>query len=58
MLKSVQLGNSGLMVSQLCLGTMNPGVPGQGHQGDRTLGADFYGSVCVEASLSHKPDDR
>lgn len=37
MLKPVQLGNSGLMVSQLCLGTMNFGVPGKGHQGDWTL---------------------
>ncbi len=40
MLKPVQLGNSGLMVSQLCLGTMNLGIPGQGHQGDWTLGID------------------
>ena len=40
MLKPVQLGNSGLMVSQLCLGTMNHGIPGQGHQGDWTLGID------------------
>jgi len=40
-LKSVQLGrNSGLRVSQLCLGTMNIGEPGRGHQGDWTLGAD------------------
>ena len=37
MLKSLQLGNSGLQVSRLCLGTMNFGVPGQGHQGDWTL---------------------
>ncbi len=37
MLKSVQLGNSGLQVSRLCLGTMNFGVPGKGHQGDWTL---------------------
>ena len=27
MLQSVQLGNSGLRVSQLCLGTMNFGIP-------------------------------
>jgi len=39
-LKPVQLGNSGLMVSPLCLGTMNFGVPGQGHQGDWTLDLD------------------
>jgi 1-deoxyxylulose-5-phosphate synthase len=41
MLKPVQLGkNSGLRVSQLCLGTMNFGEPGKGHQGDWTLGPD------------------
>jgi aryl-alcohol dehydrogenase-like predicted oxidoreductase len=40
MLNPVQLGSSGLQVSQLCLGTMNFGVPGQGHQGDWTLGID------------------
>jgi 1-deoxyxylulose-5-phosphate synthase len=41
MLKAVQLGlNSGLRVSQLCLGTMNFGEPGKGHQGDWTLGPD------------------
>jgi aryl-alcohol dehydrogenase-like predicted oxidoreductase len=39
-LKPVQLGSSGLRVSQLCLGTMNFGEPGRGHQGDWTLGAD------------------
>lgn len=39
MLKAVQLGrNSGLQVSRLCLGTMNFGEPGRGHQGDWTLG--------------------
>ena len=40
MLKPIQLGTSGLMVSRLCLGTMNFGVPGQGHQGDWTLDLD------------------
>jgi len=41
MLKTVQLGkNCGLRVSRLCLGTMNFGEPGRGHQGDWTLGAD------------------
>jgi 1-deoxyxylulose-5-phosphate synthase len=41
MLKTVQLGrNCGLRVSRLCLGTMNFGVPGRGHQGDWTLGPD------------------
>ena len=39
MLKSVPLG-SGLSVSQLCLGTMNFGQPGQARQGDWTLDAD------------------
>ncbi|MEE2778423.1 MAG: aldo/keto reductase [Acidobacteriota bacterium] len=37
----MQLGsNSGLQVSELCLGTMNFGEPGRGHQGDWTLGLD------------------
>ena len=41
MLKPVQLGkNSGLRVSQLCLGTMNFGIPGRGHQGDWTIAID------------------
>lgn len=39
-LKPVQLGRSGLRASQLCLGTMNYGEPGRGHQGDWTLGED------------------
>tara|TARA_R110002073_G_scaffold2950_21_gene19744 strand:+ start:930 stop:1961 length:1032 start_codon:yes stop_codon:yes gene_type:complete len=40
MLKTAQLGrNSGLLVSKLCLGTMNFGEPGRGHQGDWTLDA-------------------
>ena len=40
MLKSVPLGPSGLRVSELCLGTMNFGQPGRGHQGDWTLSID------------------
>jgi len=41
MLRTIQLGrNSGLVVSRLCLGTMNFGEPGRGHQGDWTLGID------------------
>ena len=41
MLETVQLGSrSGLRVSNLCLGTMNIGEPGRGHQGDWTLGID------------------
>ena len=39
-LKHVQLGRSGLRASQLCLGTMNFGIPGRGHQGDWTLPID------------------
>ena len=40
-LKAIQLGkNSGLRVSELCLGTMNFGEPGRGHQGDWTLDID------------------
>src|SRR5690606_38238112 len=37
MLETRQLGNCGLSVSRLCLGTMNFGEPGRGHQGDWTL---------------------
>lgn len=40
MLDHVQLGQSGLQVSRLCLGTMNFGEPGVGHQGDWTLDID------------------
>ena len=41
MLKPIQLGpNTGLRTSPLCLGTMNFGEPGRGHQGDWTLGID------------------
>lgn len=41
MLKTVQLGQrSGLQISEICLGTMNFGEPGRGHQGDWTLGDD------------------
>jgi len=40
MLQAVQLGGSGLRASRLCLGTMNYGIPGRGHQGDWTLDAD------------------
>jgi len=40
-LKPLQLGRRcGLRVSPLCLGTMNFGEPGRGHQGDWTLGID------------------
>jgi aryl-alcohol dehydrogenase-like predicted oxidoreductase len=40
MLEAVQVGRSGLRVSQLVLGTMNFGQPGRGHQGDWTIGVD------------------
>jgi aryl-alcohol dehydrogenase-like predicted oxidoreductase len=40
MLETVQLGDCGLSVSRLCLGTMNFGEPGRGHQGDWTLTID------------------
>lgn len=39
-MEPIQLGRSGLRVSPLCLGTMNFGEPGRGHQGDWTLGID------------------
>ena len=41
MLRAVTLGrNCGMKVSELCLGTMNFGEPGRGHQGDWTLSED------------------
>jgi 1-deoxyxylulose-5-phosphate synthase len=53
MLKPVPLGqNCGLRVSPLCLGTMNFGVPGRGHQGDWTLGPDDARPI-LKAALDH-----
>ena len=52
MLESVQLGQSGLRVSQLCLGTMNFGEPGRGHQGDWTLGLDDARPI-FKAAIDH-----
>jgi aryl-alcohol dehydrogenase-like predicted oxidoreductase len=53
MLKPVQLGkNSGLRVSELCLGTMNFGIPGQGHQGDWTLDIDQARPI-FQAAIEH-----
>lgn len=53
MLKAVQLGkNSGLRVSQLCLGTMNFGEPGKGHQADWTLGPDEARPI-FKAAIDH-----
>ena len=54
MLKAVQVGRSGLRISQLCLGTMNFGQPGRGHQGDWTLGIDEARPIfqaAIEAGL-------
>ena len=53
MLNTTQLGkNSGLRVSQLCLGTMNFGEPGRGHQGDWTLGPDDARPI-FKAAIDH-----
>jgi len=53
MLKTIQLGrNSGLLVSQLCLGTMNFGTPGTGHQGDWTLDLDQARPI-FKAAIDH-----
>lgn len=52
MLKSRPIGKSGLSVSQLCLGTMNFGVPGRGHQGDWTLSIDDAKPI-FKAALDH-----
>lgn len=41
MLEAVPLGdNCGMQISRLCLGTMNFGEPGHGHQSDWTLSVD------------------
>ena len=53
MLKAIQLGrNCGLKVSELCLGTMNFGIPGRGHQGDWTLGIDDARPI-FKAAIDH-----
>ena len=52
MLAARQLGNSGLSVSRLCLGTMNFGEPGRGHQGDWTLTLDEARPI-FKAALDH-----
>ena len=52
MLDTLQLGNSGLSVSRLCLGTMNFGEPGRGHQGDWTLTVDEARPI-FKAALDH-----
>ena len=52
MLETVQLGDCGLNVSRLCLGTMNFGEPGRGHQGDWTLPIDEARPI-FKAALDH-----
>ena len=53
MLEPVQLGRlSGLRVPPLCLGTMNFGEPGRGHQGDWTLAIDDARPI-FKAALEH-----
>jgi 1-deoxyxylulose-5-phosphate synthase len=52
MLATQQLGDCGLSVSRLCLGTMNFGKPGQGHQGDWTLTLDEARPI-FKAALDH-----
>lgn len=52
MLDSLQLGRSGLSVSRLCLGTMNFGEPGRGHQGDWTIPIDDARPI-FKAALDH-----
>ena len=52
MLEARQLGASGLSVSRLCLGTMNFGEPGRGHQGDWTLTVDEARPI-FKAALDH-----
>ena len=53
MLNAIQLGkNSGLRVSELCLGTMNFGKPGEGHQGDWTLDIDQARPI-FKAAIDH-----
>ena len=53
MLKTIQLGrHCGLTVPRLCLGTMNFGVAGRGHQGDWTLGAD-EARPLFKAAIDH-----
>jgi aryl-alcohol dehydrogenase-like predicted oxidoreductase len=51
-LEPVSLGRSGLMVSPLCLGTMNFGEPGRGHQGDWTLPFEEAKPI-LKAALDH-----
>lgn len=52
MLDTVQLGKSGLRVSEIALGTMNFGEPGRGHQGDWTLPYDGAKEI-FRAAIDH-----
>ena len=50
MLNAVLLGkNCGMKVSELCLGTMNFGEPGRGHQGDWTLSEEEARPIFTKA---------
>ncbi|MBT4686616.1 MAG: aldo/keto reductase [Rhodospirillaceae bacterium] len=51
-METLQLGKSGLSVSKLCLGTMNFGEPGRGHQGDWTMPID-EARPLFKAALDH-----
>ena len=52
-LEAVQLGwKCGLRVSELCLGTMNFGEPGRGHQADWTLDLDESRPI-FQAAIEH-----
>lgn len=46
------LGNSGLRVSSICLGTMNFGERGRGHQGDWTLEEEEV-ALIFKAAMDH-----
>lgn len=53
MLNAVPLGQKcGMKVSELCLGTMNFGIPGRGHQGDWTLTEDQVKPI-IRAAFEH-----
>lgn len=53
MLKTRPLGKAaGVRVPELCLGTMNFGIPGKGHQGDWTLGIDEARPI-FRAAMDH-----
>ena len=52
MLRAVQFGfQTGLRVPELCLGTINFGIPGRGHQGDWTL--DYKEAKIFEVAIEN-----